>query len=75
VGWAVGTIAGTAMAVASHFASTFPLALGSHTFPGYAALYTVVLNLVVSIVLTPIFNAMSARPGAVDATLPADYFA
>jgi solute:Na+ symporter, SSS family len=75
VGWAVGTIAGTAMAVASHFASTFPLALGSHTFPGYAALYTVVFNLVVSIVLTPIFNAMSARPGAVDATLPADYFA
>lgn len=74
-GWAAGTIAGTAMAVAAHFASIYPLALGGYVFPGYAALYTVILNLVVAIVLTPVLNAVSARRAAIDETATADYFA
>ena len=47
------------------------LAFAGHTFPGYTALYTVVLNLIVAIVLTPIFNAMGGKQ--YDETVPADY--
>ena len=60
VGWVAGTIAGTTMAVAVNLSPTYPLALGGYTFPGYIALYTVVLNLLVAIVLTPALNAMHA---------------
>jgi hypothetical protein len=41
--------------------------------PGYSALYTVVLNLVLVIVLTPVFNALSGRRAPLDETVPADY--
>jgi SSS family solute:Na+ symporter len=71
VGWALGTYVGTAMAVHVNLTPTFPLALGGYTFPGYTAFYTLVLNLVVAVVLTPVFNAMSARK--VDETVAADY--
>jgi len=71
VGWAAGTIAGTAMAAATNFTPTYPLAIDGWTFPGYSALYTLVLNLLLAFVLTPVFNAISAsRP---DATVAADY--
>src|SRR5208283_440795 len=46
-----------------------------HMFPGYTALYTVLLNLLLAVVLTPVFNAMRARQTSVDETLAADYFA
>jgi len=72
-GWAVGTFAGTAMAIATKLTTTFPLAMGGHTFPGYTAVYTVVLNVVVSIVLTPTFNAMSSRRAVIDETTASDY--
>ena len=71
---AAGIIAGTAMAFASNLTPTFPLVVGGFTFPGYTALYTLVLNLVVAIVLTPAFNAVR-RSDPVDATAPADYHA
>ena len=73
-GWAVGTIAGTAMAVASNLTPTFALTLAGHTFPGYSALYTVVLNLVIATLLTPLFKGLTAGRAPVDATVPADYF-
>jgi SSS family solute:Na+ symporter len=64
------------MAVATNLTPSFPLAIGGHTFPGYTALYTVILNLAIAVVLTPLFNAMAARrrPHR-DETAPADYFA
>jgi SSS family solute:Na+ symporter len=74
-GWAAGTIAGTAMAVSSKLTPTFALTLGGHTFPGYSALYTVVLNLVIAMVLTPLLNGMRSGRPPVDATAPADYLA
>jgi SSS family solute:Na+ symporter len=74
-GWAAGTVAGTAMAVAAKLTPTFPLILGGHTFPGYTAVYTVILNLGIAIVLTPLFNSMSARRAPVDATAATDYYA
>jgi solute:Na+ symporter, SSS family len=73
IGWAVGTLAGTAMFAAANLTPNYPLAFAGFSFPGYTALYTVVLNLVVAIVLTPVFKAMGAKP--VDATVAADYHA
>jgi solute:Na+ symporter, SSS family len=72
-GWAIGMLAGTAMAMAVNLTPTYLLALGGFTFPGYTALNSVILNLFVAIVLTPAFNAMHARRAPLDATTTADY--
>jgi SSS family solute:Na+ symporter len=74
IGWLVGMVAGTAMAVSVNFASVFPLSLGGTTIPGYTAFYAFLLNLVVSVVLTWVFNAASAPAGA-DETKELDYTA
>ena len=75
IGWAAGTVAGTAMAVAAQLKPTYPLAFAGHTFPGYSAFYTLVLNLLLAVVLTLLFNALGARRGGVDETLASDYHA
>jgi SSS family solute:Na+ symporter len=61
------------MAVATHLTPTFPLALGGYTFPGYTAIYTLILNLVVAVLFTPVFNAVNGRRAPVDETVAADY--
>jgi SSS family solute:Na+ symporter len=49
-GWVVGTALGTWMAASQGFATAvYPLHLFGWTFPGYAALYSVVANLVVTL--------------------------
>jgi SSS family solute:Na+ symporter len=73
IGWAVGTFTGTYMAAAVNFAAVYPLAIDGWTFPGYIALYTLILNLVLAIVLTPVLNALSTK--AADQTAAADYHA
>jgi SSS family solute:Na+ symporter len=73
VGWAVGIFAGTAMAVASKLTPSYPLVLGGHTFPGYTAVYTLVLNLLLAVLLTPVFVRLTREPQPVDETMPADY--
>ncbi|HTC14336.1 MAG TPA: sodium:solute symporter [Steroidobacteraceae bacterium] len=73
VGWAVGIIAGTSMAIAAHLTPTFPLAFAGATFPGYTAFYTLLANLLLAGVLTPLFNALGPR--APDETVAADYHA
>jgi SSS family solute:Na+ symporter len=75
LGWAAGIFAGTAMAIAVNLKPAYPLMLGGHTFPGYIAVYTVILNLIVSVVLTPVFNALRASKLPVDQTVAADYLA
>ena len=72
IGWAVGMAGGTAMFVAVN-SPNYPLAIAGFTFPGYAAIYSVVLNLVVAVVLTPVFNALRSGAAPVDATVAADY--
>ncbi len=72
VGWLVGTVVGTWMAVSVNFAAAYPLAFGGWTFPGYTAFYTVVLNLVIAVILTPIFNAMGGKTS--DETVASDYY-
>src|SRR5580658_5248538 len=75
LGWAVGIFTGTAMAVASNLSTTYPLGLGGYTFPGYTAFYTLILNLALAIVLTPILNGLRARQTPRDETIAADYHA
>jgi solute:Na+ symporter, SSS family len=49
--------------------------LAGYSFPGYSALYTVILNLVLVVVLTPVFNALGGPRQALDETVPTDYAA
>jgi len=75
IGWVVGIVAGTSMAIAANLTPTYVLHIGGWALPGYTALYTVILNLVVVGVLTPVFNAMRAQRAALDETVASDYFA
>jgi SSS family solute:Na+ symporter len=72
IGWAVGILTGTRLAVLADLKPTFPLVFGGHTFPSYSALSTLLLNLLTAVVLTVIFNAIGGRETR-DATAPADY--
>ncbi|HWW32469.1 MAG TPA: sodium:solute symporter [Steroidobacteraceae bacterium] len=74
VGWAVGTYAGTAMAISQDLKPAYPLKLGGWSLPGYTAFYTLILNLVIAVVLTLVLNALGARK-PVDATVATDYHA
>lgn len=61
-GWAVGTAIGTYMAATQGFAtSVYPLAIFGVTLPGYAALYSVVVNLLVVFALSPVFEPSAVR--------------
>ena len=73
IGWAVGTAAGTYMSVSVNFAFAYPLSFLGWTFPGYTAVYTLALNLIIAIVLTPVMKALSATQE--DKTGAADYYA
>jgi hypothetical protein len=59
------------MAVAVNYASSYPVTFAGYMIPGYTAFYTVVLNLVIAIVLTPLFNAAGGK--RFDETVAADY--
>ena len=73
IGWAAGLVAGTWMAASLSFQSAvFPLAVDGFTVPGYAALYALVINFAVSIVLSLLFNPIQATRGT-DQTSAADY--
>jgi len=75
LGWAAGIVAGTMMAIAVNLKPAYTLVLGAHKFPGYIAVYTVLLNLLLVVVLTPLFDALRGRRAPVDQTAAADYFA
>jgi SSS family solute:Na+ symporter len=71
-GWGIGIVAGTSMAIATNLTTTYPLAIHGYAFPGYTAVFTVVLNLVVAVVLTPVLNSLEVG-AAVDETAAGDY--
>ncbi len=73
IGWAAGIGVGSAIAVKYSFTSIWPVVIAGFSFPGYTALYTLVLNLLIAVALTPLFKAM--RGHAKDETVPADYHA
>ena len=61
------------MAASTHFQSAvFPLAVDGFTVPGYAALYALALNFVVSIVLSALFNSVRLGSSG-DETAAGDY--
>jgi SSS family solute:Na+ symporter len=79
LGWAAGMVTGTYMAYVQHsptvphFASSsFPLHLGSFTAVGYAAFYALIVNLVVCVVFTVIFNLIKLPTGK-DETAEGDF--
>ncbi len=73
IGWAAGIGTGTWMAAQSAFkTSTYALHILGVTVPCYAALSSLMLNIVVSAVLSLLFNALASTPCA-DATLAEDY--
>jgi SSS family solute:Na+ symporter len=62
IGWAVGTAAGTYMAATQGFTSSvYPLTVFGFTVPGYAALYSLIINFLVVVVLTPLFDLVGRR--------------
>jgi SSS family solute:Na+ symporter len=71
IGWLVGIGLGTWMFIAAKLAPNYPLVIAGHGFPGYSALYTVILNLIIAAVLTPVFNGMCKV--RLDETSAADY--
>jgi solute:Na+ symporter, SSS family len=63
-GWLAGIIAGTAMAASLGFTSSvYSLTLFGFTVPGYAALYSVIINIAVAAALTPLFSYLSGKEG------------
>jgi solute:Na+ symporter, SSS family len=75
VGWFIGIVVGTELAFKTELKPVFALVFAGHTFPGYSAFYTLVLNLVLAALLTPVFNALSSNKSLADETLAADYHA
>lgn len=73
IGWAAGIVVGTAMAASTGFkSSAYLLQLGGISAPGYAAVWALIVNLVVAVVLTWILNAVKVSAG-LDATKGPDY--
>ena len=79
IGWAVGMVMGTYMAYIQssatnpHFASsTYSFHLFGQVIPGYAAFYAWILNIVIAVVLTVVFNALGVAKGT-DKTAATDY--
>ncbi len=73
IGWLVGMVLGTGMAVAEHFKSSlYPFHLGATVLLGYAGVWAVVINILVAVVLTWVFNAMKLSNGE-DETTQSDY--
>jgi len=73
IGWVGGMVAGTWLAAANAYAAVTPVfgdaKTGVALMPAFVAL---VVNLVLCIVLTPLFQALKTPQGQ-DATTPADY--
>jgi solute:Na+ symporter, SSS family len=71
-GWACGVIASGAMAYASGFGANFTLRLFGNTVTGFIALYGLIVNLAVALVVTFALQKAGAQGGA-DRTTAGDY--
>ena len=70
-GWVAGMVAGTAMAASTSFKSViYPLVVAGHTIPAYAALYALLVNFGVTVLMTWVLKATRVHPGH-DGTLAA----
>ena len=74
VGWLVGMAAGTWMFVLANLSSVYAIKIGGFSLPPmYAAFTSVILNLVLAVILTPLFELIGAKRGE-DETSPEDYY-
>ena len=74
-GWFAGMVTGTGMALARDLkSSVYPLHIGSHVWMIYAAIPALLANLLVSVAVTLLLNALG-HERARDATLETDYVA
>ena len=71
-GWLLGMLLSTWMVAWHEFKPTFPLEVAGWTLPGYAAFYSVIVNLALAVVLTLVLRAMKVKEGR-DSTAAADY--
>ncbi len=73
IGWAVSEVLGTIFFVAAGLKSVYVISIGGLSFPGmYIAFSMIILNLLLALILTPIFNATGLRSGQ-DKTTAEDY--
>jgi solute:Na+ symporter, SSS family len=73
IGWAVGIGTGTWMVALTGFKNaTYAATIFGYSVPGYAAIWGLLLNIVVSVLLTAVFNAISGAETR-DDTVAADY--
>ena len=73
IGWLVSMILGTLMFIGAGFKAVYTISIGSLSIPPmYAAFAAIIVNLVLAIVLTPIFNGIGLKRGP-DSTSPVDY--
>lgn len=73
LGWAAGIVYGIYMWGTTGYKSTaYTLHLFGHAMPAYAAIWALILNIIVAIVFTWIFNAMKLHHGT-DQTREEDY--
>jgi SSS family solute:Na+ symporter len=71
LGWGTGTVLGTWMAWTSHFKlATYTLSLFGLAMPGYIALYSLIANLVVVIVLSAVLKPFAADRQGMELILP-----
>ncbi|MCW6510546.1 monocarboxylate uptake permease MctP [Lichenifustis flavocetrariae] len=74
LGWAAGIGLGTWMVALTGFKSaTYSLTLFGLTVPAYAAIYGLLVNIVVGTAATVVINILNGGPETRDSTLPADY--
>lgn len=67
LGWVAGTALGTYMAATRGFVSSiYPLEIFGVTLPGYAALYSVLVNFLVAVALSPVLDRLFPRAGGLD---------
>jgi SSS family solute:Na+ symporter len=72
IGWAAGFVLGTWMMAVMNFAPIYPLKLLGTTVPCYTALASLVVNLVVAVVLSVVFNLVRSDRH-LDVTVAGDY--
>src|SRR6266581_3798259 len=73
IGWLVSMVLGTLMFIGAGFKAVYTISIGSLSIPPmYAAFAAIIVNLILAIVLTPIFNGIGLKRGT-DSTKPADY--
>ncbi|HAT44534.1 MAG TPA: sodium:solute symporter, partial [Ktedonobacter sp.] len=72
IGWAAGMISGIWMFIAANFSSVYVFNIGGQKYGIYGAVSSLILNLLLAVIFTPIFRAAGIASGK-DVTRSTDY--